>query len=77
VLFGPALRARQTGGVHDVVRNLDESLTGQDWSVADSADGIFDAQHVFPERCDYSTPAPKPQCLRPTQTATHPAGIYR
>ena len=56
VLLGPALGAGQTGDVHDVVRDLDETLTGQDWPVADSANGVFSTQHVLPEPCDYSTP---------------------
>ena len=48
VLLVPAPGAGQAGGVHDVVRNLDEALTGQDWPVADWANSVFSSQHALP-----------------------------
>lgn len=49
VLLVLALGTWQTGGVHDVVRHLDEALAGQDWPLADSAKSIFSTQWVLPE----------------------------
>src|SRR5258707_812810 len=52
-----AFVAWQTGGVHDVVCDLDDTLTRQDWPVADPANGVLPVQRALP-LCgsDYSTP---------------------
>lgn len=60
MLLVPALRAGQTGRVHDVVRHLDYTLTGQDWPAADLANGVFGTQHILPMRCAYSVMRPAP-----------------
>ena len=49
VLLALALGTWQTGGVHDVVRHLDEALAGQDWSLADAANSVLSTQRVLHE----------------------------